>query len=52
MMTQEQIKDRDEKQDQLSPQNKEDLDEITARYHSDESQVVCPVEGSTICLFL
>ena len=36
MITQEQIKDRDEKQDQLSPQNKEDLDEITARYHSDE----------------
>ena len=35
MTAQEQIKDREEKQGQLSPQD-EDLDEIAARYHSDK----------------
>jgi len=36
MTAQEQIKDREEKQDQLSPQDEEDLDEIAARYHSNK----------------
>ena len=36
MTTQEQLKDRDEKQDQPSPKGKENLDETTAKYHSDE----------------
>ena len=36
MITQEQVKDRDEKQDQLSRKEKENLDEIAAKYHSDE----------------
>ena len=38
MTTQEQLKDMDEKQDQPSPKEKENLDEITAKYHSDEDQ--------------
>ena len=33
--TQEQPKDRDEEQDQPSPKQKENLGEITAKYHSD-----------------
>ena len=36
MAAQEQVKDRDKEQDQLSPQDEEDLDEIAARYHSEE----------------
>ena len=35
MTTQEQVKVRDEKQDQPSPKGKENLGEITAKYHSD-----------------
>ncbi|XP_010844279.1 PREDICTED: endogenous retrovirus group K member 8 Gag polyprotein-like [Bison bison bison] len=38
MTTQEQLKDRDEKQDQPSPKGRENLDEITAKYHSDEDR--------------
>ena len=30
------VKDRDEKKDQLSPEDEEDLEEIAVRYHSDE----------------
>ena len=37
MTTQEQLKDRDEKQDQLPPKEKENLDKITAKYCSDEN---------------
>jgi len=37
MITQEQLKDKDEKQDQLPPKEKENLDEITAKYRSDEN---------------
>ena len=37
MITQEQLKDKDEKQDQLPPKEKENLDEITSKYRSDEN---------------
>ena len=36
MTANEHVKDRDEKKDQLSPEDEEDLEEIAARYHSDE----------------
>ena len=36
MTANEHIKNRDEKKDQLSPQDKKDLEKTTARYHSDE----------------
>ena len=36
MTANEHVKDRDEKKDQLSPQDEEDLEETAARYHSDE----------------
>ena len=36
MTANEHVEDRDEKKDQLSPQDEKDLEETTARYHSDE----------------
>lgn len=36
MGTNSHTENRDEKKDQLSPQDEEDLEEATARYHSDE----------------
>ena len=36
MTANEHVEDRDEKKDQLSPQDEEDLEETAARYHSDE----------------
>ena len=36
MTANEHVEDRDEKKDQLSPQDEEDLEETSAQYHSDE----------------
>ena len=36
MTAQEQVEDRDEKKDQLSPQDEKDLEETAAQYHFDE----------------
>ena len=36
MDTDSHTENRDEKKDQLSPQDEEDLEETAARYHSDE----------------